>query len=107
VRIHFSIDGGLAAFPGLAKPVTIDCDALPPAERAHLHELVDRAALFACAPHSADSALPDARRYTIAVDDGPLQRSITIAEPVESAPLRALISQLRSHARAERRGGLK
>ena len=38
MRIDFRMDGGIAAFPGLAKPVSIDCEALPPAETARLRD---------------------------------------------------------------------
>ena len=103
MRIDFSIDGGLAAFPGLAKPVTIDCNALAPQERAHLHELVDRAGLFGTAVRpSASGNLADARRYTITVDDGSRRSTVTVADPVPNGALRALISQLRTHVRAAR-----
>jgi emfourin len=104
VRIDFSVDGGLAAFPGLATPVTIDCDALAPQERAHLCELVDRAGLFARTGQPSPGAnVADARRYTIAVDDGSRRSTVTVTEPVRNDALRALISHLRSHARAARR----
>jgi len=103
MRIKFSIDGGLAAFPGLAKPLAIDCDLLAPDERARLHRLVDRAGVFAGAePPSAGAHPADARRYTITVDDGARRSTVTVAEPISNGALRALISQLRTHARAAR-----
>jgi len=44
MRIDFRMDGGIAAFPGLAKPVSIDCEALPPADTARLRTLVQHGA---------------------------------------------------------------
>jgi hypothetical protein len=102
MRIDFRIDGGLAAFPGLATPVTIDCDALPPKETAHLRELVDRADFFALPGEPASASLPDARAYTIAVDDGRQCRTLTVTEPIANAALRDLVAELRAHARAPR-----
>lgn len=102
MRIDFSIDGGLAAFPGLARPVTIECDALPAIERSALRDLVDRAGLLTQhAPVSAQ-AHPDARRYTIAVDDGGRCSRVTVAEPIADPALRDLVATLRTHAQAVR-----
>jgi emfourin len=99
VRIHFRMDGGLAAFPGLARPVTIDCDALPPSGTAHWRALLHRADFFAL-PERADSArLPDARSYTIGVDDGAQCRTVTVSEPIANPALRDLVDALRTHAR--------
>ena len=47
MQIRFSVDGGIAAFPGLAKPVTIDCAKLSSVDSAHLRDLVHRADFFA------------------------------------------------------------
>ena len=102
MRIDFSIDGGLAAFPGLAKPVTIECDALPVAERMTLRDLVDRAGLLTRPLPEAARTKPDARRYTIAVDDGGRCSRVTVAEPILDPALRDLVATLRTHAQALR-----
>ena len=40
MRVQFKADGGVAFFPGLSKPTTIDSDDLSPAEAAKLkHEM--------------------------------------------------------------------
>ena len=102
MRIDFRIDGGLAAFPGLAKPVTIDCDRLTPQDNARLRELVRRADLFQ-RPRRASPAMPDARVYTIALDDGGQCRTVTVPEPIADPALRALVDALAQHAAAVRR----
>ena len=101
MRIDFRIDGGLAAFPGLARTVSIDCEALPPEQTAHLENLLRRAHFFTL-PAKPPARHPDARAYTIEVDDGTRCRSVTITEPIDDAPLRELVAELRSHARAAR-----
>ena len=96
------MDGGIAAFPGLAKPVSIDCDALPAAQTARWRTLVERAGIFG-APYEQHSApSPDARAYTIAVDDGGACRTLTVTEPIANEALRALVTELRAHAAALR-----
>jgi hypothetical protein len=102
MRIDFRIDGGVAAFPGLSRPVTIDCDALPAAQTAHLRGLIDRADFFTRPPTPPTTAAPDARAYTIAVDDAGLCRTLTVTEPIDNPALRDLVSALRAHAKAAR-----
>ena len=103
MRIDFRMDGGIAAFPGLAKPVSIDCDALPPAQTARLRALVERAGIFGMPGKQHASPAPDARAYTIAVVDGGSCRTVTVKEPIANEALRALIAELRAHADAQRR----
>jgi hypothetical protein len=82
--------------------VTIDCDRLPPQAAARLRELVRRADLFA-RPQRAAAALPDARVYTIALDDGAQCRTVSVPEPIADPALRALVDELAQHAAAARR----
>lgn len=103
MRIEFSVDGGIAAFPGLAKPVTIDCATLPAADTAHLRELVHRADFFARPTHRTSAKAPDTRAYTIAIDDGPQCRTMTVTEPIADTALGDLVAALRAHANALRR----
>ncbi|MGE5170223.1 MAG: protealysin inhibitor emfourin [Rudaea sp.] len=105
MRIAFRTEGGIAAFPGLAGPVTIHCDALPPAEGARLRALVERANFFAL-PEKArpEAGVADARSYTIEVDDGAQCRTVTIQEPIADPAVRALVAALRERVAAARRG---
>ena len=105
MRIDFRVDGGLAAFPGLARTVRIDCDALPKAQAAHLRELVQRADFFGLPSRAPGPPRPDARAYTIEVDDGRQCKSVTVNEPIDDVPLRELVAELRTRARVLRSGG--
>ncbi len=107
MHIDFRIDGGLAAFPGLAKPVSIDCAALPANDAARLDELVRRADFFGVPQPAAAAPVPDARAYTIAIDDGLQCRTLTLGEPIADASMRELVAELRLRAGAIRRGGGK
>lgn len=103
MRIRFSVDGGIAAFPGLAKPVTIDCAKLSSVDSAHLRDLVHRADFFARPIRGQAARMPDARAYTIAIDDGPqCRRTMTLTEPIADAALRDLVAGLHERARALR-----
>ncbi|HJU22384.1 MAG TPA: protealysin inhibitor emfourin [Casimicrobiaceae bacterium] len=103
MRIDFHVEGGLAAFPGLAKPVTLHCDALPPDERAHLTDLVRRSDFFALPPQDPQGGGPDTRAYTIAIDDGARCRTVKVREPIANPALRDLIDALRQKAVAVKR----
>ena len=102
MRIDFRIDGGLAAFPGVAKPVSIACDTLPAAQAARLRALVERAHFFSLSRAPRKAAAPDARAYTIAVDDAGQCRTVTVTEPIADDALRDLVTELRAHADAQR-----
>lgn len=104
MRIDFRAEGGPAAFPGLSAPVTIHCDALPPTEAARMRDLVRRADFFALPSRDAGPAIPDARKYTIAVDDGARCKTVTVREPIADPALRDLVDTLRDKALAKRRG---
>ena len=102
MRIDFQVEGGIAAFPGLAKPVSIDCERLPAAATARLRDLMQQADFFALPHSSAAPAAPDARRYTIAVNDGGRCGTVTVAEPIADPALRDLVAELQVHARQAR-----
>jgi hypothetical protein len=104
VRIDFHIEGGLAAFPGLAQPVTIHCDRLPASERAHVRDLVQRADFFAIPQPDSAPTSADARAYRIAIDDDGRCRTMTVREPIADPALRDLVDALRDKASDVRRG---
>ncbi|HSV21229.1 MAG TPA: protealysin inhibitor emfourin [Casimicrobiaceae bacterium] len=99
MRIAFSVDGGVASFPGLRRPVTLECDRLPPERSARLKALVEEAHFFSAAPAPPSPAARDVRSYTVEVDDGARCRTLTLTEPIADAALRALVEELRVCAR--------
>ncbi|HEY5366649.1 MAG TPA: protealysin inhibitor emfourin [Casimicrobiaceae bacterium] len=94
MKIEFSVEGGLAHFPRLRKPVTIDAATLPPAHGARLRKLVDNARFFDATPAAAPAAARDAQCYTIAVEDGARRRTLQVSEPIADAPMRDLVNEL-------------
>ncbi len=104
MKVAFSVDGGVASFPGLRAPVTIDAAALSPAHGRQLRELVTRARFFDVEP-PGNTTIPDGRCYTIAVDDDGRCRTLTLAEPIANPALRELVSELAARAQDVRRKG--
>jgi hypothetical protein len=101
VKIAFSVDGGIASLPALRRPVTFECDRLPPERSARLKALVDDARFFTVAPPPAGPGA-DRRSYTVEIDDGTRCRALTVEEPIHDASLRALIDEIRDCARTLR-----
>jgi hypothetical protein len=103
MKIEFSVEGGIAHFPGLAKPVTIDAARLPAPHVARLRKLVDGARFFDVAAAAPSPHARDAQCYTIAIDDGARQRTVTVSEPIANAAMRDLVSELIACADDQRR----
>jgi len=93
MRITLSIDGGLAYLPARNAPRTLDVDALPRPAQDRLHALVD--ALCETPPANARGS-PDARTYTIAIEDGQERKSFRFSDPVNER-CAALMDALRAH----------
>lgn len=102
MKVEFSIDGGLASFPGLRAPVTIDAATLPQSQGDHLRALMTRARFFDVAPPAPVGAR-DGRCYTIAVDDAGRCRTLKLFEPIANPALRELVAELAARASAQRR----
>ncbi len=105
MRITFKGGGGFAAVPGLAAPVTIDVQDLPPEDQAAIRELVKQSAFFTLPPRisAAGAGAADLRTYTITIDDGDRAHTVTLTDPVPAGHLGALVNRLSRHAAAARR----
>ena len=102
MRVELSIEGGLAAFPGLARPLRLDADALPPQEADRLRRLVEDARFFEVSgPVPRQASLRDARRYHISITDGVRTRKLTLEDPVGSdfGPLLEFLRELEREGR--------
>lgn len=104
MRIEFSTEGGLANFPGLAKPVVIDVDALDKEEAARLKRLVEDARFFD-QPAMVSAPTRGAADYqynVLAIDDGTRAHTVRILESAADPVLRDLVQAVRTHAKAAR-----
>jgi len=104
MRIRFQSEGGIAAFPGLNKPIEVHTEQLSGDQRAELEGLVNGADVFN-QPEVVGSAAPgaaDYRVYTVSVQDGARQHTLRVIEPAADPNLRRLIERLRTLARSQR-----
>lgn len=106
MRIQFQVEGGIAHFPGLSQPVTIDTARLPEAEAAELLELVDAAQFFDL-PTTAGRrrGAADYRQYTITVEQGGRRHTVRLSDPIEGRDLQELVGCLSRKVSQLRRSG--
>ena len=66
MRIQYSVSGGLAYFPGLARPRALDTDTLPPEVASDLIQTVSASGFFALPPQvgAVRAGAADAQKHT-------------------------------------------
>jgi hypothetical protein len=109
LRIEFKREGGLAAFPGLSKPIAIDTAALPSADAAALESLVS-AARFFDQPAEIGRPRPGAAdyfQYKITIDASGRRHTVCLIEPIDDPNLQALVNAFQARAAAIRAAGRK
>lgn len=82
MQITFQVEGGLAHFPGLAKPLTIDTADLPAEERNHLEGLVSSSGAWNRPSEPATQQMRDHRTYTLELTDGARHCRLRFTDPV-------------------------
>jgi Emfourin len=105
MRVEFKSDGGLAVFPGLQTPISIDVDALPASDANRLHQLLRATSFFDLPAHigTPPRGAADMRTYTISIEDGGRRHTVRVAEPITDETLQELINALQAQARVLRR----
>lgn len=107
MRIHFKMEGGIAFFPGLSKPLIIESNQLSKDEDRELRRLID-AARFFDQPGIINTPPPGARdyyRYTITVEEAGKRHTIEMVDPIEDPDLARLVTFLKAKMREVRRKG--
>jgi hypothetical protein len=104
MRVTFQTEGGIAHFPGLSQPVTIETDQLPEQEAAELRELMDAARLLDRPAQMGKAArgAADYRQYTITVEAQGRRYTVRLTDPIEDPALQRLLRFLQDQATAER-----
>ena len=101
MRIEFKMEGGLAHFPGLSKPVCIDSEQLPQEELAELETLVEKVRFFELpsrlAPPTKGAA--DYYTYTVTVEAGGRHHTVSLTDSMEDPYVKKLITVLRARAK--------
>src|SRR5512144_1281012 len=100
MRIELTIGGGFAWIPGLARPLVLDTQSLPPEEAAELHRLCDEA-FDAIREQAAARRAPvaDARSYRIIIETDTGRNEFATADPL-AQPVAALVAFVRVRASA-------
>jgi hypothetical protein len=95
VRITFKTSGGVAYFPGLSAPKTIDVSALPSDRQQEIRNLLAESRFFELPSRTPPrKGAADYQTYTIAVADDARQHTVEVSDPVP-APLGRLVDLLR------------
>lgn len=95
MRVQFQTSGGIAYFPGLAAPRTIDVDAIAAPQRHELIGLIEDCGFFALPSQMpAPPGAADHRTYQITIEDEARSHSVSVSEPVTSPSLARLIELL-------------
>ena len=96
MRVELQVDGGVAYFPGLSRPVVVNSDDLPKEQAGQLQQLLDDARFFEqpAASRSVPKGAADMRRYTITAQDGRRNQTVRLVEPIEDSHLQALVDFL-------------
>jgi hypothetical protein len=104
MRVTFQTEGGIAHFPGLSQPVTIETDQLPEHEAAKLRELMGAARLLDRPAQMGKAArgAADYRQYTITVEAQGRRYTVRLTDPVEDPELQRLLRFLQEKAKAQR-----
>jgi hypothetical protein len=102
MRIQFKMEGGIAYFPGLSKPITIDSAELPKQEADELKRLVNATHFFALPTvmGSPPRGAADYRQYTITIEDEGKQHTVRLTDPIGDPNLQALLTYLKTRRQA-------
>ena len=98
MKVTLKTEGGLAHFPGLARPLEISTDNLSPEEAEEFARKLREARPFG-RPSDVDvEDLPDARRYTVTVEEeSGREETLVFREPAADPSVSDLLAELRRH----------
>jgi hypothetical protein len=99
MRIELTTSGGIAHFPGLARPVTLESDVLPAEDAARLAALVEEVHFFDLPSASPPPRGADYRRYTITVEDRGRRHTVEAFDPITPPALGRLLDFVREKTR--------
>jgi len=98
VRITYKSSGGVAYFPGLSAPKTIDVSSLPSDRQQEIRNLLAESRFFDLPTRTPPrKGAADYQTHTITVADDAGQHTIEVSDPVPP-PLGRLIDLLRELA---------
>lgn len=103
MRISHSTSGGIAYFPNLAQPTSINTDQLPPELNDKVTRLVESADFFALPKVVGGTATgADLPEHTITIKDGPKSHTVRFQEPIINPTLQDFVQEIQATVRANR-----
>jgi hypothetical protein len=101
MQIEYLSEGGIAYFPGLAKPTVFDTESLPAEANKELKQLVEAAGFFDLPAQvgSFPKGGADMRSHIITVKDGSRSHTVRLMEPVEDDSVKALLKAIQNDVR--------
>lgn len=97
MRIRFTMEGGIAFFPGLSKPAVIDTVSLSQKDQAEVQRLLRETRFFEL-PENGEAPPyggADRQRYTITVEEDGKSHTLRLVDPIQDSHLQALVHYLR------------
>lgn len=97
MRITFKTDGGVAYFPGLAKPFVFESSQLGKKDAKSLQSLIENANFFALPATIGKAAAQsaDMQQYTLTIEDGKKANTVKLVNDA-SPEVQALFDQVRT-----------
>ncbi|CRM88953.1 hypothetical protein [Pseudomonas sp. 22 E 5] len=100
MQISIKENGGPGFFPGLAKPQTVELDALPEQDQQELRRLVEACDFFQLPQSNAPATgNPGQVHYTLTVKEDQREHTVCVLAPVKSQALDGLVQCVRRHVR--------
>ena len=99
MRIELTTEGGVAAIPGLAKPILLESMTMSSEQCAHLQRLVDAALMERTQCASPKAAVPDGRRYRLTIQRDGARSEIEAEDPAIPPAIEALMQFVRLNGR--------
>jgi hypothetical protein len=101
MHIELTTEGGIAHFPGLAKPTVIDAAQLSESEARELAKLLEAAHFFdrGVQEPAPTQGAADYRTYSITIEKGGQRHTVRTSDMTSDASLKALTSFLRTKER--------
>lgn len=98
MKLTLRTEGGLAYFPGLARPRVLDSTALTSQDAHELEHLLANAHIFDRSKKVDTPARgADRMRYTLMIDDGAHQYTLRVSDPVQDQHVQALLAFIKRH----------
>jgi hypothetical protein len=105
MKIQYSEEGGIAYFPGLAKPKTIDLSELSGEASEQLRQLISRVDFWnlPAAVGSVSKGGADFRTYIITIEEKDRSHTVKIIEPVANAEFKGLLETIQKMVKNPRK----